>query len=70
MPAILHPDFNGSNSVILPTPEFPLESPRQYSDIELPTGETTPLPVTTTRCLVFKSMFHIFCLANNNIINY
>ena len=62
MPAILHLDLNESNSVILLTPEIPLESPFQYSDIELPTGETTPLPVTTTRCLVFKSMLHISVL--------
>jgi hypothetical protein len=47
-PAIFTGKEEVSKRVISPMPERPLVMASQYSDTVLPTGETTPRPVTTT----------------------
>ena len=55
-PAIWVGSPEGSNAVIVSTPETPLTSACQVDSRSLPTGVTAPSPVTTTCPLTMLSL--------------
>src|SRR5512142_948864 len=54
-PAIRVGNVEASKSVIGPTPLLPATSALQDSSTPMPTGETSPIPVTTTRRLLMRT---------------
>src|SRR3954467_977611 len=50
-PAIRAENCVGSNRVIGPMPLWPAQSASQFVPVPMPTGDTRPTPVTTTRLL-------------------
>ena len=50
-------NFDGSNLLIGPAPGVPLSRADQVDSTSLPTGVTSPRPVTTTRCATYFPIF-------------
>ena len=51
-PAMRDANADASKRVILPMPLWPVVNARQFTSVPIPTGDTSPMPVTTTRLLV------------------
>src|SRR5687768_9329613 len=51
-PAIRAENADASKRVIFPMPPWPAVKARQFDSVPMPTGDTSPMPVTTTRLLV------------------
>ena len=50
-PAMRHANCDASNFVIGPTPHRPAQSASQFASVPIPSDDTRPIPVTTTRLL-------------------
>ena len=68
-PAIFTGNSEASNSVIKPTPDTPFNKFSQNVDTPIPTGDTTPNPVTTTRLVIFLSLSILYFIITI-FINY
>src|SRR6516165_12743059 len=55
-PAIRVANCDASNLVIVPTPLFPATSAAQFASVPIPSDDTRPMPVTTTRRLLVMSL--------------
>src|SRR5688572_23472518 len=58
-PAMREANADASKRVIFPMPPWPAVNARQFNSVPMPTGDTSPMPVTTTRLLV-TSLFLAF----------
>ena len=56
-PAIRDAKAEASKCVIGPMPLWPAVSARQFASVPIPSGDTSPMPVTTTRLFVTVSTF-------------
>src|ERR1700680_254777 len=48
-PAMRVANWEASNLVIVPTPQLPAQSAAQLASVPIPSDDTRPMPVTTTR---------------------